>query len=81
MWSSPALFIGTIFPTEITRAMRFVTAGSLCMRLCTPAIAVTQFAVFMAMLNLGQVLGGFALGWLDALGGIPAMFIAIAVSA
>lgn len=80
MWSSPALFIGAIFPTEITRAMRFVTAGSLCMRLCTLAIAATRFAVFMAMLNLGQVLGGFALGWLDALGGIPAMFVAIAVS-
>lgn len=79
-WSNPGLFIGAIFLTEILRAMRFVTAGSLCIRLCTPAIAATQFAVFMAILNLGQVLGGLALGWLDGLGGIPVMFAAIALS-
>lgn len=79
-WSSPALFIGGIFLIEGLRAMRVVSAGALGMRLCTPAIAATQFAVLMALLNLGQVLGGLALGWLDGLGGLPAMFVAIAVS-
>ncbi|NJS15211.1 MAG: AmpG family muropeptide MFS transporter [Sphingopyxis sp.] len=49
------------------------------MRLCAPAVAATQFAVFMAIANLGRAMGSASLGWLDSLGGIPAMFTAIAV--
>ena len=78
-WTNPAVFIGLIFATETVRALRLVAGGSLSMRLCTPAIAATQFAVFMAVLNLGSVLGGLALGWLDAVGGIPAMLAAAAL--
>jgi MFS transporter, PAT family, beta-lactamase induction signal transducer AmpG len=78
-WSNPAVFIGVIFVTEIIRALRLVAGGALSMRLCTPAIAATQFAVFMAILNLGGVLGGLMLGWLDSLGGIPAMLAAAAL--
>lgn len=77
--ANPVIFIGLIFATEIVRALRLVAGGSLTMRLCTPAIAATQFAVFMAVLNLGTVLGGFALGWLDGLGGIPAMWAGAAL--
>ncbi len=76
-WANPVLFIALIFVTEMLRSMRMVAGGALSMRLCTPAIAATQFAVFMALLNLGGVLGGLALGWLDSLGGFPAMFIAM----
>lgn len=72
-WTNPTVFIGLIFMTEIVRALRLVGGGALSMRLCTPAIAATQFAVFMAVLNLGTVMGGLALGWLDGIGGIPAM--------
>lgn len=78
-WASPAVFIGFIFATEIVRAMRLVAGGALAMRLCTPAIAATQFAVFMAVFNLGSVLGGLMLGWLDGIGGIPAMLTAAAL--
>lgn len=78
-WASPAVFIGFIFATEIVRAMRLVAGGALAMRLCTPAIAATQFAVFMAVFNLGSVLGGLMLGWLDGMGGIPAMLTAAAL--
>ncbi|MBA4747788.1 MAG: MFS transporter [Sphingopyxis sp.] len=78
-WANPAVFIGFIFITEILRALRLVAGGSLAMRLCTPAIAATQFAVFMAVFNLGSVLGGLTLGWLDGFGGIPAMLAAAAL--
>lgn len=78
-WANPAVFVGLIFATEIVRALRLVAGGALSMRLCTPAIAATQFAVFMAVLNLGTVLGGLALGWLDGIGGIPAMLAAAAL--
>lgn len=76
-WTNPALFIAAIFIFNALVVLRGVTSGSLAMRLCTPAIAATQFAVFMAILNLGRTLASASLGWLDSLGGIPAMFIAM----
>ena len=78
-WSDPAIFIVAIFGFTALAVLRGVTGGSLAMRLCTPAIAATQFAVFMAILNLGRTLACASLGWLDSLGGIPAMFAAMAV--
>ena len=78
-WTNPVLLIAAIFVFNALVVLRGVTSGSLAMRLCTPAIAATQFAVFMAILNLGRTLASASLGWLDSLGGIPAMFIAMVV--
>ena len=78
-WTNPALFIGAIFLFTTFAFLRSVTGGSLAMRLCTPAVAATQFAVFMAIFNLGRTAASASLGWLDSLGGIPAMFIAMAL--
>lgn len=78
-WTNPVYFIVAIFMFNAVTVLRSVTAGSLAMRLCTPAIAATQFAVFMAILNLGRTLASASLGWLDSLGGIPAMFTAMVV--
>ncbi len=78
-WTNPAIFIAAIFLFTTLAFLRGVTSGSLAMRLCNPAVAATQFAVFMAILNLGRTLSSASLGWLDSLGGIPAMFIAMIV--
>ena len=78
-WSNPVFFITTIFIFTALTVLRGVAGGSLAMRLCAPAIAATQFAAFMAILNLGRTLASASLGWLDSLGGIPAMFSAMAV--
>jgi len=78
-WTNPAVLIAAIFAFATLAVLRSVTAGSLAMRLCTPAVAATQFAVFMAILNLGRTIASASLGWLDSLGGIPAMFVAMAV--
>ena len=80
-WASAALFVAAIYVFTALQVLRTVTAGSFSMRLCTPAIAATQFAVFMAILNLGRTLGSASLGWLDSLGGTPAMFAAMAACA
>ena len=69
-----APFITAIFAFHALTVLRSITAGSLAMRLCSPAVAATQFAVFMAILNLGRTFAGASLGWLDNLGGIPAMY-------
>lgn len=78
-WSNSALFICSIFAFKAMFVLRGVTGGALSMRLCAPAVAATQFAVFMAIANLGRAMGSASLGWLDGVGGIPAMFTAIAV--
>jgi PAT family beta-lactamase induction signal transducer AmpG len=78
-WGIPALFIGSIFAFNALRVLNLVCLGSLGMRLCRPEIAATQFAVFMAIANLGLALASASLGWLDSLGGITAMFAAMAV--
>lgn len=78
-WTNPAILIAAIFTFTTLTVLRSVTAGSLAMRLCTPAVAATQFAVFMAILNLGRTLASASLGWIDSLGGIPAMFTAMVV--
>ena len=78
-WTNPAILIAAIFTFTALTVLRSVTAVSLAMRLCTPAIAATQFAVFMAILNLGRTIASASLGWLDSLGGIPAMFTAMMV--
>lgn len=78
-WTNSIFFISSIFLFNALFVLRAVAAGSLSMRLCTPAVAATQFAVFMAILNLGRTFASASLGWLDSLGGIPAMFTAMAV--
>lgn len=80
-WTNSTVFIGAIFLFTALTFLRSVTGGSLAMRLCTPAVAATQFAVFMAIFNLGRAMASASLGWLDSLGGIPAMFAAMAVCA
>ncbi len=79
-WASPAILIGAIFTFSAISVFRGVTGGALAMRICAPSVAATQFAVFMAIFNLGKAGASASLGWLDSLGGIPAMFTAIGVS-
>ena len=78
-WTNPVFLIGAIFIFTALAFLRGVAGGSLAMRLCTPAIAATQFAVFMAILHLGRTIASASLGWLDSLGGFPAMFTAMAI--
>jgi len=78
-WTTPALFIGAVFLFTTLAILRGATGGSIAMRLCTPVVAATQFAVFMAIFNLGRSAASASLGWLDSLGGIPAMFAAMAI--
>ena len=78
-WTNPVFLTAAIFIFTALAFLRGVAGGALAMRLCTPAIAATQFAVFMAILNLGRTIASASLGWLDSLGGLPAMFTAMAI--
>jgi PAT family beta-lactamase induction signal transducer AmpG len=78
-WTNGLILIAAIFLFKGLNTQRFVAAGTVAMMLCSPAVAASQFTLIMAMNNLGNASGSALLGWLDSLGGIPAMFIAIAI--
>ena len=78
-WAIGLILIGFIFVFKSLNTLRQVTAGAVSMALCTPAVAASQFTLFMAFLNFGNMAASASLGWLDSLGGIPAMFTAMAV--
>ncbi len=80
-WTVPTILIAAIFGFTALQVLQNVTSSAVAMRCCTPAVAATQFSLFMAVANLGISLSSASLGILDRLGGIPAMVIAlIAVS-
>ncbi|MEY4268928.1 MAG: hypothetical protein RLZZ58_144 [Pseudomonadota bacterium] len=79
LWANGLILIGFIFVSRSLHTLRSVASGTMGMTLCTPAIAASQFTLFMACINFGNMSAAASLGWLDRLGGIPAMFVAMAV--
>ncbi len=78
-WASPQLLIIAIFVFSSLLIFQLVTASAVAIRLCSPAVAATQFSLFMATINLGAVAASALLGTLDAWGGFDAMFSAMVV--
>ena len=77
---APWLLIAAIFAFSAIDIMRSIAASAVAMRLCTPAVAATQFSLMMAIWNIGISAGSALLGPLDALGGTAAMAAAIVIS-
>jgi len=79
IWANGLILIGFIFASRSLNTFRLVAGGAASMALCTPAVAASQFTLFMAFVNFGNMTAGASLGWIDSLGGIPAMFSALGV--
>jgi PAT family beta-lactamase induction signal transducer AmpG len=78
-WTNGLILIAAIFIFKGLNTLRFVTAGTVAMMICNPAVAASQFTLIIAMNNFGNASGSALLGLLDSLGGIPAMLIAIVI--
>ena len=76
-WDTPTVLITAIFVFTALQILQSVTLSAVAMRCCAPAVAATQFSMFMAVSNLGISLASASLGALDRLGGMPAMVVAI----
>lgn len=76
-WTMPAILITAIFGFTALQVLQQVTSSAVAMRCCAPAVAATQFSLFMAVNNLGISLSSASLGTLDKLGGIYAIVIAL----
>lgn len=76
-WSVPAVLIVAIFVFTSLQVFQTVTLSAVAMRCCAPAVAATQFSLFMASSNIGISVASASLGTIDLLGGIPAMVVAL----
>lgn len=74
------LLIVAIFVFSAIDVMRLISGSAVAMRRCTPAVAATQFSLFMAIWNIGISAGSASLGSLDRMGGLAAMVVAMIVS-
>lgn len=73
-WSSLGFvqfFIITWFSID---TLLTVVTIPIAMRLCDPRVAATQFAIYMALNNMGISLGALLLGLSDRLGGLASLF-------
>lgn len=78
-WGTGLILIGFIFVFKTLNTLRLAMGSAVAMTLCTPAVAASQFTLLVAFINFGNMAASASLGWLDSLGGIPAMFTAIVV--
>ena len=56
-WAAPGVLGGFIAALSLFQVAFAIAMIPLCMRLCSPAVAATQFTIYMATANLGRPLG------------------------
>lgn len=65
-WTTDQIIIGIVFGVNFVGQLLTVASIALFMNICSPRIAATQFAVYMASSNLALSAGSILLGPLDA---------------
>lgn len=56
-WADTGVLLAYIYTSETIGVLVAVALIPICMRMCTPAVAATQFTIYMAVGNLGRPLG------------------------
>jgi PAT family beta-lactamase induction signal transducer AmpG len=56
-WANNLVLVGYFFAVDVVTLLVTVALIPICMRLCSPAVAATQFTIYMAMANFGRPLG------------------------
>ena len=77
-WADETVLIGVIFMIGLAGQLLTVASIAMFMSLCTPKVAATQFAVYMAMSNLALSTGSVLLGPVDAWLDFDEVFLAAA---
>jgi PAT family beta-lactamase induction signal transducer AmpG len=76
-WSNAANYTAFVYAWVSFDTLITVVLLPISMRLCDPRVAATQFTLYMATSNFGITLGAWLLGLSDAIGGLPATFVAV----
>lgn len=66
-----------ILPSETLSFLMSICLAALAMRLCTPAVAATQFCLYMASGNLGRSIASALVGPIDRLGSVMGLLAAL----
>jgi len=78
-WGEDAVMTVYIYVAISLIVLIVVSWATTAMRMCQPAVAATQFALYMAAANLGSSIGSALLGPIERLGGYPGVFIAMSI--
>jgi MFS transporter, PAT family, beta-lactamase induction signal transducer AmpG len=79
LWTTPTTMMAFVFIKDLISVTITIAYLSTCMDLCWQRVAASQFAVFMALSNLGNTVGEALTGLLDAVLDYPQIFFAIAL--
>jgi PAT family beta-lactamase induction signal transducer AmpG len=79
-WADPDLLIAFIIGWVVLDVLIKVALLPIAMRLCDLTVGATQFAIYMAVANLGITVASALLPGLYALGGYRAMFAFVALA-
>lgn len=71
-WAEPGVLTGYLAIESILGTFVAIATIPICMRMCSPAVAATQFTIYMALANFGRPLGA-SLAAATAGAGEPAM--------
>lgn len=61
-WADPQVLIAIIWATELFGIFLAIAMIPLAMQICTPAVAATQFTIYMAVANFGRPIGAAIAG-------------------
>jgi len=73
LWHDARVLMGFQIAMEVERLLFFIAGLTLAMRMCNPAVAATQFTIYMAISNFGRPTGA-ALAASTAGSGLPQAF-------
>ncbi len=78
-WTVPGVVVTFIFAYSLVGQWLTIASISLFMHLCSPRVAASQFAVYMAMSNLALSAGSFFTGLLDLVFSFSQIFYVVAI--
>lgn len=78
LWSSSAFLVTLFMAYDLVTMIVFIAAVTLAMRMCDPAVAATQFSLYMAIANFGRPLGASLAAVTSGAGQPQAMYLALA---
>ncbi len=77
-WEGDRIFIAVFLIQYVTALLLMILLIVWAMRICSPAVAASQFALFMAVPNLARAMMSGNSGWLVESGGYSATYYAVA---
>ncbi len=78
LWHNPRVLMGFQIVMEAERLIFFIAGLTLAMRMCNPAVAATQFTIYMAVSNFGRPTGAALAASTAGMGNAPLFYFSLA---